>query len=349
MNKLDLFFALGRPFSPLYGGLMSVRSSLYKKNILKQHTMPVPVISIGNLTVGGTGKTPVVLSLARMLQEEGYHPAVISRGYGGKAKGKINTVSSGEELLLSVEAAGDEPVMLAKNLPGIPVITGKSRIYPCRHAITSHNADVLLLDDGFQHLAVRRDLDLVLFNATTLAGNSRVLPGGVLREPVKALNRCHAFLLTGVNSANGEQANHFSNLLKTRFPEKRLFLSKIVNYELWSADEEKSITEPAFMGRTSAFCAIANPIRFYNSIKTSDIDLKLFTPFPDHRAYSQGVLDNLCREATQTGAKSLLTTEKDFVKIEHLNRTMPLYIFKINQEIDSDFRHYILKAISALP
>jgi tetraacyldisaccharide 4'-kinase len=346
MNKLDLFFAIGRPFSPLYSGLMSVRSSLYKRDILKRHTMPVPVISVGNLTVGGTGKTPAVLALARMLQKEGYHPAVISRGYGGKARGKSNTVSTGKEIRLSVEAAGDEPVMLAKNLPGIPVITGKSRVYPCQHAITSHNSDILLLDDGFQHLAVKRNLDLVLFNATTLAGNSRVLPGGVLREPVKALNRCHAFLLTGMNSTNREQATQFSNLLKSRFPEKPVFFSEIVNYEIWSIDEEKRIADPAIIGKTSAFCAIANPIRFYNSIKTSGINMVLFTPFHDHSTYNQGVLDNLCQEATAAGVKSLVTTEKDFVKIEHLNRTLPLYILKINQKMDSDFFHYVLEAIN---
>ncbi|MBW2659155.1 MAG: tetraacyldisaccharide 4'-kinase, partial [Deltaproteobacteria bacterium] len=258
MTRLDLYFALGRPFSPFYGILMRIRSALYENNILKRHTLPIPVISIGNLTVGGTGKTPVVLALARKLKEEGYHPAVISRGYGGKAKLKSNTVSTGKEILLSVEDGGDEPVMLAKNLPGIPVITGKSRIHPCLQAIELHKADVLLLDDGFQHLAIKRHIDIVLFNATTLAGNSRVLPGGVLREPVNALHRCHAFMLTGVNSANRDRAEKFSELLQSRFPGKPLFLSETGDYEVWSVDEQKEMTDLSLLWQTAAFCAIAN-------------------------------------------------------------------------------------------
>ena len=345
MNKLDLFFALGRPLSPLYSGLMMSRSALYKKDILKRYALSVPVISIGNLTVGGTGKTPVVLSLARMLRKAGYRPAVISRGYGGKAKGRSNTVSTGKEILLSAAEAGDEPAMLAKNLRGIPVITGKSRVYPCRQAIESHNANVLILDDGFQHLAIRRNVDIVLFNATTLAGNSRVFPGGMLREPVNALNRCDAFMLTGINEANRERASQFGNLLKEKFAKKPVFFSEIIADNIWSAKEERSISDLSSLKKTFAFCAIANPIRFHDSIKASNIDLVQFRSFLDHRKYSQGLLDRLCKEATLAGAKSLLTTEKDFVKIEQFKRTLPLFILKIRQKTGKDFQDYILKAI----
>jgi len=345
LNKLDLFFALGRPLSPLYSGLMSTRAVLYKKSIFKHHKLPVPVISIGNLTMGGSGKTPVVLNLAQMLKQLDYHPAIISRGYGGKANQKSNIVSTGKKILLSQEEAGDEPFMLAKILEEVPVITGKSRIHPCKQAIESFAANILLLDDGFQHLAINRDIDIVLFNATTLAGNSRVFPGGVLREPVSALKRCHVFMLTGVTDGNRERADQFSILLKKRFPEKPLFFSKISDYEVWAADEKESVEDFSDLGRTSGFCAIANPIRFQDSIKMSGIDLMQFSSFKDHRIYDQRLMDRLCHEAKGAGIQSLLTTEKDFVKIEHLKRTLPLYVLKVKQKEDKEFEEYILKTI----
>jgi len=345
LNKLDLFFALGRPLSPLYSGLMSTRAVLYQNSIFRHYKLPVPVISIGNLTMGGSGKTPIVLSLAHKLKQLDYRPAIISRGYGGNANQKSNIVSTGKKILLSQEEAGDEPFMLAKILEGVPVITGKSRIHPCKQAIESHDANILLLDDGFQHLAVNRDIDIVLFNATTLAGNSRVFPGGVLREPVSALKRCHAFMLTGVTDANRKRADQFSILLKKRFPEKPLFFSKIFGYEIWAADEKERIGDFSDLGRAFAFCAIANPIRFQDSIKMSGIDLVQFSSFQDHRKYDQRLMDRLCNEAKLANVQSLLTTEKDFVKIEHLKRTLPLYILKVKQKIDKEFEDYILTQI----
>lgn len=346
LNKLDLLFALGRPLSPLYGWLMSIRAALYQKSIFKRYTLPIPVISIGNLTMGGSGKTPIVMSLARHLQKHGYHPAIISRGYGGKAKQQFNIVSKGEEILLSVENAGDEPFMLAKNLPGIPVITGKSRINPCKYALDELNVDVLLLDDGFQHLSINRDVDIVLFNATTLAGNSRVFPGGVLREPVNALGRCDAFMLTGVNEKNNNRAKDFSTLLTNRFTEKPLFFSSVSECEVWSADDNKTVECFPAIGSVSAFCAIANPVRFRESIEIAGIEIMQFTPLRDHLQYSQPTIDQLCEKAISAGAKGLLTTEKDYVKIDHLKRNIPLYVLKVKHQPDKGFYKYIQKAIN---
>lgn len=204
---------------------MKARETMYLKGLKRRYQLPVPVISVGNLTMGGTGKTPVVAYLASLLLEKGFKPAVISRGYGGAAMNKVNVVSDGKAIFLDAAAAGDEPCFLAKSLPGVPILTGIVRILPCRHAIEHLGCDILLLDDGFQHLSVRRDLDLVLFSGAKLAGNSRVFPGGDLREPVSALNRCHGFLLTGITETNRERCTQFSALLQQRFPEKPVFLS----------------------------------------------------------------------------------------------------------------------------
>ena len=345
MNKLSLFFALGRPFSPLYSWLMMVRVALYKSNIFKRYTLPVPVISIGNLTMGGSGKTPVVMSLARLLKDKGYHPAVISRGYGGTSTGKYNIVTTGAELFLSPEEAGDEPFMLAKALEGVPVITGKSRIHPCRYAINSLHTDIILLEDGFQHIAVNRNIDIVLFNATTLAGNSRVFPGGVLREPVNALGRCHSFMLTGIDENNRGRAEKFAALLKERFPDKPLFSAKLSHPVITAADKNTEIVDFSDIGSALGFCAIANPVRFQESVKTSGVKLVRFVSFRDHKKYSQRSMDKLCREAEASGADSLLTTEKDFVKIGQYKRTLPVYVFKVKLVLDRAFEEYILKQL----
>ena len=176
MNR-NFYFGLGRPFSPLYSFAMRVRESWYQKGILNSVSFDVPVISIGNLTMGGTGKTPTVKYLAGLLQERGYRPAIISRGYGGATNERVNIVSDGNAILLDADYVGDEPRMLAEALPDVFVLTGVVRKLPAARAVEM-GADVLILDDGFQHLAIQRDVDLVLFHADTLAGNSRVFPGG---------------------------------------------------------------------------------------------------------------------------------------------------------------------------
>ena len=221
--SLKALFFIGRPLNPLYSAVMKIRETLYKKKIIKSYSFPVPVISVGNLVMGGTGKTPIVRHLSELLKEKGYSPAVISRGYGGKSKQRVNVVSDGTKVYLAPTDAGDEPYMLARALKNIPVLTGTRRCFPCDYAINNFKTNVLLLDDGFQHLSVQRNLDIVLFDATALAGNSRVFPGGELREPVSALERCHVFLITGVSADNKSSAVKFQSLLNEKFPNKPVF------------------------------------------------------------------------------------------------------------------------------
>lgn len=345
MSKFDFVFTLGRPFSPFYSWLMTTRVILYQRNIFKRYSLPVPVISVGNLTMGGSGKTPVVMELAQFLKSHGYNPAIISRGYGGKPSGKYSVVTTGREVLLTPEEAGDEPFMLAEALDGIPVITGRARIHPSRYAIETLHSDIILLDDGFQNLAINRDIDLVLFNATTLAGNSRVFPAGVLREPVSALNRCHAFMLTGVTESNNDRVEKFGALLNNRFPDKMLFFAKFSQFDLKPSDETGDGIDISKMSKVYGFCAIANPVRFKDSIETTGVNLVQFTSFRDHKKYTQHSMDAICRDATACGADSLLTTEKDFVKIRGYRRSLPLYILKVQLDLGSRFEEYILKKL----
>lgn len=342
-NRLNLLFSLGRPFSPLYGLAMKVRENCYARGLFRSHSLPVPVISVGNLVLGGTGKTPTVIYLAKLLQARGYRPAIISRGYRGKAKGRTNTVSDGSGILLDPRQAGDEPYMLARSLPGVPVLTGKLRLHPGRWAVEQLHADILILDDGFQHLALKRDIDLALFDGSTLAGNSRVFPGGVLREPVSALQRCSAFVLTGITEHNRQQAGRFGDLLRSRFGAKPVFYSSLGHYALRNpaGTAATASAHKVFFG----FCGIANPKRFKESLRTMGIAQAGFMSLPDHISYSQTLVDEICARALAAGATHLVTTAKDHVKIERLRLALPLEILEIAAQHESAFDEFILKSI----
>lgn len=342
----NIFYTFGRPFSPLYSILMTVRQNLYRRGILRVHKLPVPVISVGNLTMGGTGKTPTVAYIATLLKDLGHRPAIVSRGYGGKAGKPINLVSDGNNVLMTAYEAGDEPLMLAEKLPGIPMLTGKIRLHPCRYAIEKLQCDSLILDDGFQHLAIARDINLVLFNATTLAGNSRVFPGGELREPVSALHRSDAFLLTGVDEANRPRGERFADLLRKRFPDKPVFFSSLACAPLVADPPAPSLTpEPHPL---YAFCAIAHPNRFFSTLAAAGVDLAGSSTFPDHHPYRQTDIDELCRSAGKLGAKGLVTTEKDKVKLGSLQIDLPLYTLKTRLQPEESFQVYLRDRLLSL-
>ena len=340
MTILDVLYAAGRPFSPIYGALMRIRAQLYHRNVLKVASLPVPVISVGNLTMGGTGKTPTVRMLARLLQQKGYHPAVVSRGYGGTATKSVNVVSTGREILLSPGEAGDEPYLLASTVPGLPVLTGKKRALPCRYACDQLHCDAIILDDGFQHLAVKRDLDLVLFNATTLAGNSRVFPGGELREPVCALKRADAILLTGLTPANRGRAEAFKALLESRFSHAPVFTSENMVSGLFLQTGEPLSAEkgnqPLF-----AFSGIAHPGRFLSLLADHNIDVVGCSQFVDHVQYSRKDVEKLVAQAEQCGAAALVTTRKDMVKIAELKIDFPIYCLEIEAKPSPRFLEFL--------
>jgi tetraacyldisaccharide 4'-kinase len=327
MNQ-NFYYSLGRPLSPLYSFAMRVREQFYANGVLASAALDVPVISIGNLTLGGAGKTPLVQHIARLLQRGGFQPAIISRGYGGATKERINIVSDGGRPLLDASYVGDEPRMLAETLPGVPVLTGIVRKLPAEKAVEM-GADVLLLDDGFQHLAVRRDLDMVLFNADMLAGNSRVFPGGDLREPVRALYRAHAFVLTGTDESNIARAAQFKKLLEEKFPGRPVFFSgsRLVGLVRQVKDGRRMPAQvDELQGRRCfAFCGIARPESFEKTLKQLAVAPAAFKALPDHHAYKEQAARQLMQAAEKAGADCLLCTEKDLVKLRGFSLNLPLY------------------------
>ncbi|MDX9834757.1 MAG: tetraacyldisaccharide 4'-kinase [Desulfobulbus sp.] len=347
MKAEDFYYTLGRPFAPLYSAVMRLRETCYRRGLFATHRLGVPVISVGNLTVGGTGKTPMVQHLARLLKDNGFRPAVVSRGYGGKAQARVNLVSDGSRLLLDADQAGDEPRFLAETLPGVPVLTGIVRRLPAQQAIAM-GADVLLLDDGFQHMQVARDVNLALFNADRLAGNSRVFPGGELRESVGALRRATAFVLTGVDDANRERATRFADLLTSRFPGIPITLASyhsdaVVRLSvggLLEPAEDDCLARLRLFG----FCGIARPESFHRTVQAAGFDLCGFQPLADHQRYGRAVLDRIKARAGKAGAEALVTTEKDLVKLAGCaaDLAMPLFALRRRVIIDPAFASGLL-------
>ena len=351
MKSTALYYALGRPFSPIYGLAMRLRETMYAQGIFKSHDLSVPVISVGNLTMGGSGKTPVVCYLARELKRAGYNPAVISRGYGGKANDKVNIISDGTTIRLDATMAGDEPRMLAELLEGIPVLTGIVRRFPAQRAIDM-GANVLLLDDGFQHLAIKRNINLVLFNTDYLAGNSRVFPGGDLREPIAALNRASRFVLTGIREDNRERAERFADLLQTKFPRTS---TSLLEYgpsspvELEQGTGHLGISMRTLKnGKWYAFAGIAQPQAFQKSLDEYGVELAGFKCFVDHQLYSEDIIKRLIREAEKSEATGLVTTEKDLVKLAALGVSTPLPLLALRMEVKEEggLIDYILQELN---
>ncbi len=350
MKNRELLYAIGRPFSPFYSLLMRLREMLYRKGILRVARIGVPVVSVGNLTMGGSGKTPVVQYIIRFLQENGRQPAVVSRGYGGAARERVNVVSDGREIVLDARAAGDEPRLLAETLPGVPVLTGAMRKYPALKAVEM-GADVLVLDDGFQHMALGRDLDLVLFNADYLAGNSRVFPGGDLREPVKALERCHGFVLTGICPRNRERAERFAELLRKLFPAHPVFMG---GYRAVSAlcrdagGTVRTLPLDELNGmELFGFSGIALPGNFRETLSGLGLSVTGFRSFADHYRYDAATLEEIFSQAGHHGADACITTEKDMVKLSVIQDSpLPVYALRMAVEFDNDFKQFILSRIT---
>lgn len=331
----------------LYLPIVNFRNWLYDHNLLKATRLGCPVISVGNITVGGTGKTPCVVMLARMLQRRGFKPAVISRGYGGRGKGAVNIVSDGHRILLNSETAGDEPLLIAHALTGIPVITGPRRTVTGKTAIDRFGADVLICDDAMQHRRIFRDVNLVLMDSRDLKDNIHVLPRGRLREPVKALRRASAVVFT---RADGPIAVHPT--IKDLITKENLPVFQSVHRAdgLISADENirKPFTE--LKGKkVHAFCGIAYPESFKKTLLSAQAVLVAFNVFPDHHRFQQHELEKIKNDFKNSGADFLITTEKDAMRLKnHPEMSKMLFVLRITMEIKDEpqaFENFIFHKI----
>ncbi len=344
---LQIFLPLLLPLSYLYGLLMSLRAICYKKEIFKRHKSSLFIISIGKLTVGGTGKTPLVIYLAKLLKNKKFNPVIISRGYRGKADSDVNVVSDGKTVILDAIQAGDEPRLIAESLQGVPVLTGVKRPLPCKYAEKNLSVDMVVLDDGFQHLPLQRNLNIILFNGSSLKHCLRVFPAGELREPIKALNRADLIVFTSVTAANQV---HIDNFL-ARLNERGISLPHISfskgHLSFFSHDKQQNNMDSHHLRnkKLHAFSGIANSNRFIDSLKQLNISVEFFKQFRDHHTYTHDDIQSLVDNAIQSDADGLVTTEKDYVKLKKFNFKIPLFISRINPDQNHEFEQFILSRI----
>jgi tetraacyldisaccharide 4'-kinase len=320
----------------LYGLGARGRRGLYARGLLKVQRLPAPVVSVGNLTVGGTGKTPVVACLARLWQDRGKRVAILSRGYGGQSHG-VTCISDGQHTYKKPPEVGEEPYWLARTLPGVAVYTGACRYAAGLVAWKEFRPDLFLLDDGFQHFQLHRDLDLVLLDAASPLGNGYLLPRGPLREPLAALTAAQGLILTRF-----ETPRHQAQLATIRrtFPNHAVFTATIAPVRATSYPGGQAET-PAALGQRPllAFAGLARPEVFAATLQELGVDLKGFRSFPDHHAYSPQDLDRLTQAAQALGAAALVTTSKDWARLgERWDGNLPLWVLEVEARLEDPAR-----------
>lgn len=297
----------------IYRALYQRRREKFSRNPVD---VGVPIISVGNLTLGGTGKTPCVQWVARQILQDRYRVAVVSRGYGGTLSSAGAIVSDGTKVLLSAQEAGDEPLLHARALPGVPVIIGVDRVRAARRAIEECGAEIVVLDDGFQFWSLQRDLDIVLLDAWRPFDNEHLLPAGRLREPPTALERAAAIILTRCNTATPseiiETCRTIANLSSAPIFQSNHALSGVRNEttnEVLSLDVLKGTP-------VAALSALANNEQFFQTLQRTGANVVAKLAKRDHHRWSEAEVSNFAHMAQSNGATALITTEKDAVKIE---------------------------------
>lgn len=344
-------------FSRFYRHVVQFRYWLYEKGFFRQKSLGCLVVSVGNLTCGGTGKTPVVEVFARNLAKKGRKVAILSRGYKSEdrsffeklkalSSSKENeipprVVSDGENLLLNSATAGDEPYMLASNLKNVIVLVDKDRIKSGKYAIVEHETDILILDDGFQYLGLKPHINIVLVDSTCPFHNHHVLPRGLLREPIKNIRRADYVFLTKSNGGN-----HLRHL--RRFIEHHNRKAEIIEcchkpQYLENIFDKKERLQLDVLKNASiaALSGIANPKSFEEFLQNLGAKIVYIQEFADHHRYSQQEIINFVNKAKKAKAQIIVTTEKDAVRIPRVTRIdIPIYFLRVEIDILSGHENF---------
>lgn len=328
-----------------------------KKNYLLRNCkrLPLKVISIGNLTVGGTGKTPATIAVAQEAQKRGMCPVILTRGYKGSAKGPC-FVTKGSTPLLNAEQAGDEPLLMSERLNGVPIIKGSNRYESGLFAINAFGTNtsagmgekrttltdtiLFILDDGFQHWGLHRDIDIVLIDANNPFGNRKLLPMGILREPIKAISRADAIVLTKNETAPGKNNSRLTDL-RTEIRQYNhatpIFMSEHIPVGCRLVTGETRPVNWIKGKRVFGFCALGSPESFEKTISYTGAELAGLKKFSDHHKYSKKDLFRIKEEAKKSGAGWIATTEKDIIKIRDLDLPENIIIIEIAFSAGTDF------------
>lgn len=345
------------PLSWLYAASVQLRNILYTYGIFKARKLPCRVISVGNIVVGGTGKTPAIIAIAKHLQREGMRVAILLRGYKRHVREKVTIVSDGEKVCASPVESGDEAYMLAKHLRSVPIIVGKRRYSAGQVALERFQVDVLLLDDGFQHRQLARDVDILTIPTTHPFGNpEQLLPAGTLREPLTALRRTDLILLTHADIPN--ISAHIKKLVKPLAPNTPVLTSTHQPTHLYPlavsrqqeslvAGENDSNRHNALLTvdsrllianmkelkgkRVLAVCGIGNPDAFVASLTRCSVASVELLAFPDHHVYTETDKQQIETAFQETAADLIVTTQKDEQKLAGFvdNWKLPIVVLAV--------------------
>lgn len=305
-------------FASIFYGLGSgLKNKLYDKNIIKPKKVDAFVISIGNITTGGVGKTPIVAQIANYLTSNGEKVAIISRGYGGKlSNNNINVISDGKNIFYNAKLAGDEPFWLAQNAEKTIVITTKNRYKGAKYAVENFGASKIILDDGFQHRKLHRDLDIVLMDSKMGFGNEKLLPAGPLREGMEAFSRIDKFVIVSKDTEHS-RAEKLAKIMakKMKIETFICYTEPDFVYNIKTGEKLPERTEAV------ALCAIGQPKQFYDFLNNYKISQTI--DFDDHHCYTE----------TELPAGIIITTEKDAVKMKDFQRN-DIFALKLKTIID---------------
>lgn len=319
--------------SVIYGMAVRARVLLYRLNILPSHSLPRKVISVGNITVGGTGKTPVTIALAEFFAKSGKKVAVLSRGYKGSQSGAA-IVSDGRDLLLGPDEAGDEPFLIASRLPGVPVAVCPDRVKGGRLLMERFSPEVIILDDGFQHIRLKRDVNIVLIDSEEGFGPGYLLPRGILREPVSALKRADFALIK-----NGPARDNVWEALQRYSVPSISFKYRASSFYDIETREETPVAALAGI-RVVAVSGIANPASFADTLSKLGVRIARSLAYPDHHSYGANDIAEIEKAASDTGV--VITTEKDGVKLKGKVSGAKVCALRIDAEMNpAQFNNYL--------
>jgi tetraacyldisaccharide 4'-kinase len=324
-----------------YGGGVRARYFLYSLGLLKTRMLPCPVISIGNITVGGTGKTPLVMALAKGLMNRGISVAILSRGYKGK-KTSEPVVSDGKTIFLSPEESGDEPFLMARTCQDVPVLVGKDRFACGRIALQRFGVKGLLLDDGYQHLPLYRDINILLIDSHIGFGDDTLLPRGILREPLSHLRRANLFLITKVEDS--ETCHPLEKKIHEIHSSSQVFHSHYEPVGLVGPKEEQEELGSLKGKKILVLSGIADPAYFSSMLRKCGMKIVRDAIFPDHHLYTTKDLSSI--EEKSKRVDCIVTTEKDMVKLKKLNiDRLPIRALRIEVKIweEKEFYQRVMK------
>ncbi|MGE0702818.1 MAG: tetraacyldisaccharide 4'-kinase [Vicinamibacterales bacterium] len=325
-----------RGASVLYSAAATWRRRWYARRPTRQRSLEQPVVSVGNLSTGGRGKSPVVAALARLLTSRGERPAILSRGYGRRRQPDgVTVVSDGSHVLADVESAGDEPLMLARALPHVPVLVASDRHLAGRMAETRFGATVHVLDDGFQHVALARDVDLVLIDDADL--EDRVLPAGRLREPLEALRTAGA-ILTAADSTAAGSVQHLAPGVPMFGVRRSLGTPEWVGSPAGTLHKHET--------RVFAAAAVARPDRFFADLAAAGWNVTGAMAFRDHHWFDAADIAKIESAASAANAEAIVTTDKDAVRLEMHRLWLPVARIPLNVSIEpAEFDDWLMDRV----